>query len=55
MYVAADVQFGLHVSPRPTTTRARDVTDCCLSMDLIPLTGLPCLASVREDVTSPPV
>jgi hypothetical protein len=26
---------------------------CCLSVEYIPLTGLPCLASIGEDVPSP--
>ena len=26
---------------------------CCLSLEYVPLTGLPCLASVGEDVSSP--
>lgn len=37
----------------PFTIRVGAVLDCFLTLDPLPLTGLPCLASVDEDVLRP--
>ena len=47
------MQLGVHASP--PTTRAGDVPACgicCQPVGSVPLTGLPCLASMREDMPS---
>jgi hypothetical protein len=46
----ADVHLGLHVGPTITDTGAVPIAVACLD---IPLTGLPLLDSVGEDVPSP--
>lgn len=49
----ADEQLDLHVRPSPTVAGAVPESDTCLPVDPVPLNGLPCLASVEEDVPSP--
>jgi hypothetical protein len=45
----ADVQLGLHVGP---PTEVGPISKAIACLEYAPLTGLPCPASVREDVSS---
>jgi hypothetical protein len=47
------VRLGLYAGPRQLEQGSPQL--CCLPVDPVPLTGLFCLASVREDVPSPAV
>jgi hypothetical protein len=49
MYTA-DVQLGLYVGPKNSSGNYPQ--NCCLSVGFVLLAGLPCLASVGEDMPS---
>ena len=51
----AEEQLGLHVSPPTTGAGTVPEPVACLPVDPVPLNGLPCLASVGEDVPGPAV
>lgn len=52
LYEAVE-KLGLLVGPQ--TTEAGAVSDSCLPMDPVPLTRLPCLASMGKDKSGPGV
>jgi hypothetical protein len=47
------MQLDLYVSP--TTIVEEIVPDCCLPVDPVPLTGLPCQPSEGKDAKNPTV
>jgi hypothetical protein len=51
MHYVADVQLGLHMGPEQLDWIYPK--SCCQSVGYVLLAGLPCLASVGEDVSSP--
>ena len=53
LYICSDEQLSLHAGPPTTGAGAVLEPTVCLPVDYISLAGLPCLASVEEDASSP--